>query len=368
MEYQSIEEIEAEREFMIVKAKTEAAKAKEEADLALTKAKMEAAALSSKKAKERQLAIANAELNAFSLVEDEVKMLPNDDNSVGKQSYLQQYVESQNEIIAQANANQQGDNAMPHVMPHEHVTFHDLNEPTSYSRNNEVMTDEVDRQIVSKSQTVNLNPTAQSFVPPPSIYNNNSNVRQIPQTSSHSAGSVAFPLPNYKWGLPPMEISTFNGEPMEFPIWIKKFETQIEARTSNGGERLAYLDKYTTGKAKDAIKMMMHLNSNADYEQAKDILWKRFGNASIIADAYTKRLMNWPPILQHNGPALSAFSDFLRCCVETSDRDKREPVRQCLWVGSKDQIGGGKRSELATATTTRGIITRRTEQLQPSHK
>ncbi len=106
--------------------------------------------------KMRDLAVASAELNALSLVE-EVKMLPGNDESIEKQSYLQQYIESQNEMKAQAIANQQSDNAMPH----KYVTFHN-SQKSSCNRDNELMTNEVDGQIFSEPQAINLNPTAQS--------------------------------------------------------------------------------------------------------------------------------------------------------------------------------------------------------------
>ncbi|XP_063878734.1 uncharacterized protein LOC135110395 [Scylla paramamosain] len=277
----------------------------------------EAEAMFSKKKKERDLAVASAELNALSLVEEEVKMLPGNDESVEKQSYLQQYIESQNEMKAQAIANQQSDNAMPH----KYVTFHDPQKP-SCNRDNELMTNEVDGQIFSEPQVINLNPTAQSLVPSSrrhthnvNMPNNVNNVRQNHQSFSYPGRTFAINIPDPKWSLPPIEPNTFDGEPMEFPSWLKNFETYVESKTSVGKERLAYLERYTTGEAKDAIKMLMHFNSDADYVQAKKILSDRFGNKSIIADAYTNKLMNWLPISPHNGPALTAFSDFLKCCL-----------------------------------------------------
>ncbi len=70
----------------------------EEAEVRLAKTKAEAEvmlardqAMFAKKKRERDLAVASAELNALSLVE-EVKMLPGNDESIEKQSYLQQYI------------------------------------------------------------------------------------------------------------------------------------------------------------------------------------------------------------------------------------------------------------------------------------
>ncbi len=241
-------------------------------------------------------------------------MIPGNDESVEKQSYLEQYIESQNEMKAQAIANEESDNAMPH----KYVTFHKSQEP-SCNTDHELMTNEVDGQIFSEPQVINLNPTAQSLVPSSRGHTHNvnmpNNVRQNHQSFSHPGGTFAINIPDPKWSLPPIQPNTFDGEPMEFKSWLKNFETYVESKTSIGTERLAYLDRYTTGEAKDAIQMLMHFNSDADYVQANKILRDRFGNKSIIADAYTKKLMNWLPISPHNGPALTAFSDFLKCCL-----------------------------------------------------
>ncbi len=99
-------------------------------------------------------------------------MLPGNDESVEKQSYLQQYIESQNEMKPQAIANQQSDNAMPH----KYVTFHDPQEPSSCNRDNELMTNEVHGQIFSEPQVINLNPTAQSLVPSSHRHTHNVNM------------------------------------------------------------------------------------------------------------------------------------------------------------------------------------------------
>ena len=95
---------EAEATLAKERAETEATLAKEraEAEASLAKERAEAEimltrkqAMLSKKIKERDLAVASAELNALYLVEEEeAEMLPNDDESVGKQEYLQQYIVS----------------------------------------------------------------------------------------------------------------------------------------------------------------------------------------------------------------------------------------------------------------------------------
>lgn len=103
---------------------------------------------------------------------------------------------------------------------------------------------------------------------------------------------------------------------MEFPVWVKNFETFVNSKANDEQGKLAYLNKYTRGEAKGAIKMLIYLDSEGDcYTKAMSILRERFGGESIIVDAYTRKLTDWPPIPHDDGPALVAFSDFLQCCL-----------------------------------------------------
>ncbi len=102
------------------------------------------------------------------------------------------------------------------------------------------MTNEVHGQIFSEPQVINLNPTAQSLVPSSHRHTHNvnmpNNVRQNHQSFSHPGGTFAINIPDPKWSLPPIEPNTFDGEPMEFPSWLKNFETYVESKTSIGRE------------------------------------------------------------------------------------------------------------------------------------
>ena len=53
--------------------------------------------------------------------------------------------------------------------------------------------------------------------------------------------------------LPVLEPDVFYGDVAKFELWLKSFETYIEAKTSSPIERLHYLGKYTGGEAKAAI-------------------------------------------------------------------------------------------------------------------
>jgi hypothetical protein len=66
--------------------------------------------------------------------------------------------------------------------------------------------------------------------------------------------------------LPLPEPGTFSGDPLQFPIWLKAFETLIESRTKNSAERLHFLGNYVTSEAKDLIKACDPVNRHKSYK------------------------------------------------------------------------------------------------------
>ena len=114
--------------------------------------------------------------------------------------------------------------------------------------------------------------------------------------------------------LPRPEPEVFSGDFLEYPIWIKAFETFIEGKTKTSAERLYYLGKFTTGEAKEAIRGLLSLDSQEAYVRAKKILTSRFGNTFLLSNAYRKKIENWPQIASNDGPGLRRFSDFLQHC------------------------------------------------------
>lgn len=119
--------------------------------------------------------------------------------------------------------------------------------------------------------------------------------------------------------LPRPEPEVFGGDFLEYPIWIKAFETFIEGKTKTSAERLYYLGKFTTGEAKEAISGLLSLDSEEAYVRAKKILTRRFGNTFLVSNAYRKKIESWPKIASNDGPGLRRFSDFLQHCRTAMD-------------------------------------------------
>jgi len=97
-------------------------------------------------------------------------------------------------------------------------------------------------------------------------------------------------------------------------VWLKSFETIIEGQTEKVSQRLYYLGKYTAGEPKEAISGLLLLETAEAYKQAKRILSDRFGNPFLIADAYQKKINEWPNIPPNDGISHRKFSDFLIHC------------------------------------------------------
>ncbi|CAB4035179.1 Hypothetical predicted protein, partial [Paramuricea clavata] len=72
--------------------------------------------------------------------------------------------------------------------------------------------------------------------------------------------------------LPRPQPDVFSGDLLQYPIWIKAFETLIERKTNQPSERLYYLGKSTSGEAKEAVSGLLPLDTETAYAKAKKIL------------------------------------------------------------------------------------------------
>ena len=114
--------------------------------------------------------------------------------------------------------------------------------------------------------------------------------------------------------LPCPQPEVFSGDFLQYPIWIKPFETFIDGKTKSSAERLYYLSKFTSGEAKESICGLLSLNSEEVYVRAKKILVSRFGNAFLVSNAYRKKIESWPKIAPNDSLGLRRFSDFIQHC------------------------------------------------------
>ena len=114
--------------------------------------------------------------------------------------------------------------------------------------------------------------------------------------------------------LPPPEPGIFAGDPLHYPGWKGAFCTLIERRGIPSSEKLHYLKRYLGGAAKEAVEGYLLLSSPDAYEEAKELLEKRYGDPFVIAGAFRDKLESWPKIQSRDGIGLRKYADFLKQC------------------------------------------------------
>ena len=114
--------------------------------------------------------------------------------------------------------------------------------------------------------------------------------------------------------LPLPEPGIFDGDLLQYPVWVKAFETLIEGRAVRPSERLHFLGKYVKGEAKEVVDSFLLLDSEDAYDKAKEMLKKRFGDPFAVAATCRKKLESWPKIHPNDSTALRKYSDFLVQC------------------------------------------------------
>ena len=93
------------------------------------------------------------------------------------------------------------------------------------------------------------------------------------------AHADALPLSEilYKLELPKIELPYFDGDSSTYHYFIREFETQVESRVKQNGQRLSYLLHYCRGRAKRAISGCVMLPELEGYSNARAILSEMFG-------------------------------------------------------------------------------------------
>ena len=160
-----------------------------------------------------------------------------------------------------------------------------------------------------------LNPSATVYAPG----HTGRNVSLQPsaaQIQDHSVSELAriFQQQMHMSRLPPPEPGMFLGDPIQFPSWLTSFELLIESRQLTAAERLHYLKRYLGGPAKECIEGFVVISTDSAYEEAKKLLKERFGDNFTVANAFRRKLHEWPKISGNDAASLTKLSDFLQQC------------------------------------------------------
>ena len=85
----------------------------------------------------------------------------------------------------------------------------------------------------------------------------------------------------------------FDGDSLNYWIFVNNFEVNVARRVSDAESKLAYLIQLCTGRAKEAIKNCSIIsNAEEGYEKARAILFQRFGQKHVVAHAHIAKMVH----------------------------------------------------------------------------
>ncbi|XP_049896027.1 uncharacterized protein LOC126387557 [Epinephelus moara] len=119
--------------------------------------------------------------------------------------------------------------------------------------------------------------------------------------------------------MPKKEIQVFDGDPLQYQMFIKSFEHSIESKNQSHKDCLYYLEQYTRGQPRELVRSCLHMAPDRGFRKAKSLLQEHFGNEHKIATAYMERALSWSSIKADDTKALQAYTLFLRGCCNTME-------------------------------------------------
>ena len=118
--------------------------------------------------------------------------------------------------------------------------------------------------------------------------------------------------------VPAPEPPIFSGDPLQYAAWKSAFEALIDQRRIPANEKIHYLKKYLSGKARECIEGYFLYTSSTTYEEAKAVLDKRFGDEYTLQHAFREKLEKFPKLSKGDSQGLRRYSDLLRQCLAVS--------------------------------------------------
>ena len=162
-----------------------------------------------------------------------------------------------------------------------------------------------------------------NFDPPISVFNPSCHCAQETQNSkkqnSGQSGDGMLYLDTMKQLatatlLPKSELVIFDGNPLNFSLFMCSFENNVEKCTSNFSKMLLLLIQVFEGKARMVIENCILLEPREGYLKAKQLLFERFGGAYRVSSSWLAKVAHGPQIKSNDGEALQDLVDDLENC------------------------------------------------------
>lgn len=118
--------------------------------------------------------------------------------------------------------------------------------------------------------------------------------------------------------MPKRQLMTFDGNPLNYWLFIKNFEVNVAKRVADAESRLACLIQHCNGKVREAIKNCCIISEpEQGYQKNQEILHHRFGQKHIIAHAHITKIANGPQLKNSDIVGLSDLSVQMQNCALT---------------------------------------------------
>ena len=114
--------------------------------------------------------------------------------------------------------------------------------------------------------------------------------------------------------LPKADLLTFDGNPLNYFLFIRSFENNVEKCTDDQSQRLQLLIQSCTGKAKEIVQGCGMMEANEGYRTARKLLEGRFGDNFLVTNAWITKVADGPVIGFNDREALQDLADDLGNC------------------------------------------------------
>ena len=115
--------------------------------------------------------------------------------------------------------------------------------------------------------------------------------------------------------LPKKELQKFDGTDITaYKRFMINFNRIIERECRDDGDKLLYLQQFTSGYAKKIVDSCVHYDARDGYNKAISLLNSEYNNEYKVANCYIHKLENWPIIKTEDSAAISELSLFLLDC------------------------------------------------------
>ncbi|VDQ10686.1 unnamed protein product [Trichobilharzia regenti] len=115
--------------------------------------------------------------------------------------------------------------------------------------------------------------------------------------------------------LPKFEPRYFDGNPADYPQFIKEFEVMLSGFATDDEMKLMYLLRFCIGVVARAIQCCKLMSPNEGYTEAMRILRQRFGKPFMISRSIFETVKGNGSQLNDNSEELAEFLDSLLLCL-----------------------------------------------------